>query len=149
MINNLFDRATGEAKSLKTLFDTGLLRADPPWVLARAGAGIARYGAVGAAASIAAARYPDRIAVRDELGELTYADLDHRSNAIANAWQTRGLKPGGGVALLIRNHRGFLDAFYAATKSGARLVLLNTDFGGGVEGVQEAAVVADQQRDAT
>jgi len=127
---DLFDRAAGEAKSLKTLFDTGLLRADPPWVLARAGAGIARYGAVGAAVTIAAARFPDRVAVRDELGDLTYADLEHRSNAVANAWRARGLRPGGGVALLIRNHRGFLDAFYAAAKCGARMVLLNTDFAG-------------------
>ncbi len=130
MITELFNRATGEAMSFKTLIDTGLLRVDPPWVLARAGVGVARYGAVGAAVSIAAARYPDRVAVRDELGDLTYADLDRRTNALAHAWIERGLVPGSGVALLIRNHRGFLDAFYAAAKCGARIVLLNTDFAG-------------------
>jgi fatty-acyl-CoA synthase len=130
MIGDVINRAAGEARSFKTLLETGLLRADPPRVLARAGAAIARYGAVGAAVSIAAARYPDRIGVRDELGDLTYAELEARSNAIANEWRARGLHPGGGVALLIRNHRGFIDAFYAAAKCGARTVLLNTDFAG-------------------
>ncbi|MFL6023279.1 MAG: acyl-CoA synthetase [Marmoricola sp.] len=129
-VPGLVDRVTGEALSLKTLFDTGLLRADPPWVLAKAGGAIARYGAVGAALGIAAARYPNKVGVRDELGDLTYAELDRRSNAIANQWRARGLRPGSGVALLIRNHRGFLDAFYAAAKCGARTVLLNTDFAG-------------------
>ena len=127
---DLFTRAAGEALSFKSLLDTGILRADPPWVLARAGGAMARYGAVGAALSIAAARYPDRVGVRDELGDLTYAELERRSNALANAWRSRGLQPGNGVALLVRNHRGFLDAFYAAAKCGARTVLLNTDFAG-------------------
>ncbi len=130
IVNDLINRAAGEALSFKTLFDTGLVRVDPPWVLARAGAAIARYGVVGAAAGIAAARYPDRVAIRDELGDLSYAELDGRSNALANAWRDRGLEPGDGVAILVRNHRGFLDSFYAAAKCGARTVLLNTDFAG-------------------
>ncbi|MFL6062819.1 MAG: acyl-CoA synthetase [Marmoricola sp.] len=127
---DLLERAAGEALSLKSLFETGLLRADPPWVLARAGAGIARYGAIGGAITVAAARYPHRVAVRDELGDLTYSELERRTNALANAWRERGLRPGGDVALLIRNHRGFLDAFYAAARCGARVVLLNTEFAG-------------------
>ncbi|RNL81113.1 acyl-CoA synthetase [Nocardioides marmorisolisilvae] len=130
MISDLLTRAAGEALSFKTLIDSGILRADPPWVLAKAGGAVARYGAVGAALSIAAARYPDRVGIRDELGDLTYADLERRSNALANEWRARGLEPGSGVALLIRNHRGFVDAFYAAAKCGARTVLLNTDFAG-------------------
>jgi fatty-acyl-CoA synthase len=36
---------------------------------------------------------------------------------------------GCGVAILARNHRGLLDALFGAAKSGARIVLLNTDFG--------------------
>jgi len=130
IVTDLFTRAAGEALSLKTLIDSGLLRPDPPWVLARAGTAIARYGALGAAMSIAAARFPDRVAVRDELGDLTYAEMERRTNALANQWRDLGLAPGDGVALLVRNHRGFLDAFYAAAKCGARIVLLNTDFAG-------------------
>ena len=29
---------------------------------------------------------------------------------------------------MARNHRGFLEAFFAAAKCGTRIVLLNTDF---------------------
>ncbi len=34
------------------------------------------------------------------------------------------------MAILARNHRGFLDAIFAAAKCGARIVLLNTSFAG-------------------
>lgn len=130
IINDLLGRAAGEALSFKSCVDVGLVRIDPPWVLARGAAGLARYGAMGGAIGLSAARYPDQIAVHDELGSLTYADLDRRSNALANAWRERGLRPGHGVAILARNHRGFLDATFAAAKCGARIVLLNTDFAG-------------------
>jgi fatty-acyl-CoA synthase len=64
----------------------------------------------------------------DELGELTYKQLDERSNALANAWRERGLEPGEGVAILARNHRGFIEAMFAAGKCGSRIILLNTSF---------------------
>ena len=66
----------------------------------------------------------------DERGELTYEELDERSNALANSWREHGLRAGEGVAILARNHRGFLEAVFAAAKSGARIVLLNTSFAG-------------------
>ena len=66
----------------------------------------------------------------DERGELTYKELDERSNALANSWRKQGLKAGEGVAILARNHRGFLEAVFAAAKSGARIILLNTSFAG-------------------
>ena len=43
---------------------------------------------------------------------------------------TRGLEPGDGVAILVRNHRGFLEAVFAAAKCGAKIILLNTSFAG-------------------
>ena len=36
MVLNLFSRAAGEAQSLKSMVATGMVRVDPPWVLARA-----------------------------------------------------------------------------------------------------------------
>ncbi len=130
ILTDLIGRAVGEALSLKSCVDVGLVRLDPPWVLARGGLGLAKFGAFGGAISLSAARFPDRDVVIDERGTLTYADLDRRSNALANAWRQRGLKPGAGVAVLARNHRGFLDAIFGAAKCGARIVLLNTDFAG-------------------
>jgi fatty-acyl-CoA synthase len=61
---------------------------------------------------------------------VTFADLDVRSNAIANAWRRDGVRAGHGVGILARNHRGLLDAVFAAAKCGARITLLNTDFAG-------------------
>ncbi len=55
---------------------------------------------------------------------------DDHSNAIANAWRERGLEPGEGVAILVRNHRGFLEPCSRRAKCGARIVLLNTSFAG-------------------
>lgn len=87
------------------------------------------YGPIGAAVTMAAIRYRDRVALIDDRGPLTFADIEARSNALANAWRNRGLRAGDGVGIVARNHRGFLDALFAAAKSGARIVLLNTDFG--------------------
>ncbi|MEV0362468.1 AMP-binding protein [Nocardia fusca] len=66
----------------------------------------------------------------DDLGALTFAAIEQRSNAIAAGWRQRGLRPDEGVGILVRNHRGFFDAVFAAAKCGARIVLLNTDFAG-------------------
>jgi fatty-acyl-CoA synthase len=87
------------------------------------------YGPIGAAVTTAAIRHAHRTALIDERGPLSFADLESRSNAVANSWRRRGLVAGDGVAILARNHRGFVDALFAAAKSGARIVLLNTDFG--------------------
>ncbi len=89
-----------------------------------------RYGMLGGAIAIGTIRHGERLALIDERGELSYGELDRRSNALANAWRERGLEAGEGVAILVRNHRGFLEAVFAAAKSGARIILLNTSFAG-------------------
>jgi fatty-acyl-CoA synthase len=89
-----------------------------------------RSGLLGGAVAAGAIRHGDRLALIDERGELSYRQLDERSNALANAWRRRGLEPGEGVAILVRNHRGFMDAVFAAAKCGARIILLNTSFAG-------------------
>jgi acyl-CoA synthetase (AMP-forming)/AMP-acid ligase II len=103
---------------------------EPPQRIAQLVRGLTRYGLIGGAVAVGAIRHGDRAVVIDERGELTYKELDDRSNALANAWRNEGLKPGEGVAILARNHRGFLEAVFAAAKCGARIVLLNTSFAG-------------------
>jgi acyl-CoA synthetase (AMP-forming)/AMP-acid ligase II len=71
---------------------------------------------------------PDRLAVVDELGELTFAELDDRSNRLADALRSHGVRPGDGVAVMCRNHRGFVDTSLAAAKLGADILYLNTAF---------------------
>jgi acyl-CoA synthetase (AMP-forming)/AMP-acid ligase II len=89
-----------------------------------------RFGLLGGAIAAGGIRHGDRIGLIDELGELTYKELDERSNALANGWREHGLEPGEGVAILVRNHRGFVDSVFAAAKCGARIILLNTSFAG-------------------
>lgn len=88
-----------------------------------------RYGILGAATAITAGRDRDGVALIDERGALTFGELDERTNALGNEWRRRGLGPGNGVAILVGNHRGFLEAVYAAGKCGAGVLLLNTGFG--------------------
>jgi fatty-acyl-CoA synthase len=78
----------------------------------------------------AAARYPDRVAVHDDAGSITYRELWRRSQAIAAGLRAEGVGPGVGVGLLARNHRGFIEAMTAIAATGADLVLLNTGFAG-------------------
>ncbi len=77
-----------------------------------------------------ALRSPGATAVIDEEGSLTFGELDRASNAIARALRSAGVKPGDGVGLFARNHRGFLEALSALDKLGANTLLLNTGFAG-------------------
>jgi fatty-acyl-CoA synthase len=103
---------------------------EPPHRVAQLLLGFQRYGLLGGATVAAGIRHGDRPVMIDERGEISYKELDERSNALANAWRERGLKAGEGVAILARNHRGFLEAVFGAAKCGARVVLLNTSFAG-------------------
>ena len=123
-------RAGDELYAARVCARAGLIRADSPRQLAQIALALRNWGAFGAAVAIAAIRHGDRVGVVDELGSLTFAEMDRRANALANAWHARGLRAGDGVAVLARNHRGLLDAAFACSKLGARLVLLNTDFAG-------------------
>lgn len=78
----------------------------------------------------AAQRCPDRAGLVDELGILTWRQIDRRADAFAAALQAL---PGGQpevIALMARNHRGFVDALIAANRIGADVLLLNTSFAG-------------------
>jgi fatty-acyl-CoA synthase len=88
------------------------------------------YGPAGAAVSLAAAGFGDRPALTDELGTVTFAELEQRSTALANALRSRGFKARDGMGILARNHRGLYESIIAGAKLGARTLLLNTDFAG-------------------
>jgi len=77
-----------------------------------------------------ALRDPHRIGLVDELGSLTFGEMHRRSNALARALADRGVREGDSVAIMCRNHRGFVDACVASAKLGADILLLNTAFAG-------------------
>ena len=88
------------------------------------------YGPAGAAMTLAVSSAPDRIALIDELGTETFAELDERSNALADALRERGVRSGDGLGVLVRNHRFLFESIVAGAKLGLRTLLLNTDFAG-------------------
>ncbi|MGF6887136.1 fatty-acyl-CoA synthase [Nocardia sp. GAS34] len=130
LLRALGARAWAELECLWLCAVSGVVGIDSPATLLSAGNALLRYGAMPAALRLSAARHGDRAALIDELGTLSYTELDDRSNRLANQWRRRGLRAGEGVAILARNHRGLLDAVFAAAKCGARIIMLNTDFGG-------------------
>jgi fatty-acyl-CoA synthase len=126
--HRLLHRVGNEGYYVGCCYRSGMIGIDPPVTLARLGRAYYRYGMLGGVIAAAAARFPDRSAVIDEQGELSYRELNRQVDAIANAWRAAGLKPGDGVAILTRNHRGFLQAMFAGAKCGARVILMNTGF---------------------
>ncbi|HEX3804736.1 MAG TPA: acyl-CoA synthetase [Solirubrobacteraceae bacterium] len=126
----LADRFGNEAYYLGCCFRSGMFGIEPPHRLARVVKAFGDYGMLGAGVAAAAIRHPDQLALIDEQGELTYRQLDDRVNAVATAWIGAGLKAGDGVAIMTRNHRGFLEALFAAARCGARVILMNTGFSG-------------------
>jgi fatty-acyl-CoA synthase len=126
----LAERAGDEAYFAALCVRSGLIGPEPPQRVPHLIRGFQRYGLLGGAVVAGGLRHGDRVAMIDERGELSYRALDDRTNALANAWRAHGLKAGEGVAILARNHRGFLEAVFAAAKCGARIVLLNTSFAG-------------------
>jgi fatty-acyl-CoA synthase len=130
LVRELGEKAAVNAQALAALSRSGLLAPQRPDRAVRVAAEVARRGPFGGACSAAAARWGERPGFTDERGTLTFGDLDRRSNALARAWRADGLKAGDGIAILCRNHRGFLDASFAAAKLGLRVVYMNTEFAG-------------------
>src|SRR3954451_7407003 len=90
-----------------------------------------RFGTTPAAGYTAAAgNFPDDPAIIDDLGTLSFADVHERTNALAHALRSEGLEAGDNVAVMCRNHRGWIDAVVACSKLGASALFLNTAFSG-------------------
>jgi acyl-CoA synthetase (AMP-forming)/AMP-acid ligase II len=127
----VIDQLSQKAFTAKTLVETGILRPIRPDRLARVVAALHRWGPTPAAGyTVAAIRHPEASAIIDELGVLTFADVHRRTNALANALSDAGVGEGDGVAIMCRNHRGFIDATVACSKLGAHALYLNTAFAG-------------------
>ena len=117
--------------NVKVLIDAGIVRPTRPDRLAKVLRELRRWGASPAAGvSAAAIRHPDEPMIIDELGELTFAEVQERSNKLAHAFAEKGISEGDGIAILARNHRGFVDTLLAASKLGANCLFMNTMFSG-------------------
>ncbi|WP_433327448.1 AMP-binding protein [Spirillospora sp. CA-294931] len=116
--------------ALRAVRDVGALTPIRPDRAVRVPIQYIRFGPVPATVgAMAALRFPERTALIDEKGELTHAELERRVASLATALKER-LDEGVRIGVLCRNHRGFVEALLAASRTGHDVVLLNTDFSG-------------------
>jgi fatty-acyl-CoA synthase len=123
-------RGSAELHYAIKMFEAGAFKLEPPQNVAAMVADIRRWGEFGMIPALNARRTPNRTAIIDDDGEMTFKELDDAANAVANGLLAIGVKGGDGLALLIRNHRWFLIALYGAARVGVRIILLNSEFSG-------------------
>jgi fatty-acyl-CoA synthase len=126
--------ATDKAFELKVLRESGMADLILGWRLdltARNATTLRRWGRSPATGiTLAARKFPQRTALIDERGSLTFEQLHRRSNALAHAFAGMGIGAGDGVGIMCRNHRGFVETILAVSKLGASALFLNTMFAG-------------------
>ncbi|MEU8803368.1 AMP-binding protein [Spirillospora sp. NPDC048819] len=119
---------------------SGMWRPGPPLKVARQLGALRRWGTLlGGTVVSTAARDPDAVAIIDDAGELTYGEVDARTDRLAAALGRAGTAPR--VAVLCRNHRGMVETLVACSKRGSDLLLLNT----GMSTEQLVAAVQEQE----
>ena len=131
------------AFTIATLARRGLLKPGPPAQVARQLAALRRWGfGLGGELRSAAARDPDRTAIIEERGRLSYAELLERTERLAAALRRAvGVEPADRIGLLCRNHAGLIEGMTAASLLGVDAVLVNT----GLSPAQLVAVAAEQR----
>ncbi|WP_280427625.1 AMP-binding protein [Nocardia brasiliensis] len=141
-----------QLRQVAVLQRAGVIDLRRPDQIIRTSRSVRTLGPIAGTVEIAALRFPDRIALIDESGLLTYRELAYSTNALAQAWLTQGVSARTPIGVLCRDHRGMVQALIAGAKIGARVVLLNTGFGAtqlsdvvAREGV--GAVLADDEFD--
>src|SRR4051812_43422105 len=116
-----------KSQTLATLTKAGIVRPARPDRVLHLAVALARWGPTPAAGyTVSAMRYPDEVGIVDEAGTLTFQEVHERTNALANAWKEAGIGPGDGVAIMCRNHRGFVEAVGARSQLGAHPPFLQT-----------------------
>ncbi len=131
-------------KGIVPILRTGAVRPTWPNRLVAMGVAAVRWGLTPAAAlAVSGRRFPTRVALIDEAGPLTYGDLDADITALARSLAELGVGERSIVAVMCRNHRGFLQALGAAGRLGCDHVLFNT----GLSQDQVSEVLAEQRID--
>lgn len=71
---------------------------------------------------------PDNIAVVDEVSEITYAELDRRSDLLATALIKAGVSTDTFVAIMLPRRKEFLVAVFAVFKAGGAYIPLDSEY---------------------
>lgn len=78
--------------------------------------------------AVTTARWPDRTAIVDDDGALTYRQLQDATESLARRLAADGVAPGQAVGVMCRNGRGFVAGVFAAAVLGADVVPMSTEF---------------------
>lgn len=78
--------------------------------------------------AVTTARWPDRTAIVDDDGALTYRQLRDVTESLARRLAADGVAPGQAVGVMCRNGRGFVAGVFAAALLGADVVPMSTEF---------------------
>jgi 4-hydroxybenzoate-CoA ligase/benzoate-CoA ligase len=68
----------------------------------------------------------DKVAIRDDRGEHTYAEVAEQVNRASNALRTLGVAPGDRIVMIMADTAAFISVFFGAIRMGAVPVPLNT-----------------------
>jgi fatty-acyl-CoA synthase len=90
-----------------------------PWLLGRG-------PSLALAAQIHAHAHPDKTAVVDRHGQLTWQELDGRVNQVVRALRGAGMASDDAVATVLRNGRELAEIILASQRAGMRAMPLNT-----------------------
>jgi fatty-acyl-CoA synthase len=148
---NVTDRLSQKLFTARTLAGAGIVTPTRPDRILKAVRALHAFGPTPAAGyTVSAIRHPDATALVDDLGTVTFAEVHRRTNALANSLRARGVGEGSSVAIMCRNHRGFIDTTVALSKLGAHALYLNTAFAGPqitevAEREQPTAIVYDAE----
>ena len=120
-------RFKARVRVARALWRAGIVRPRRPDTVVRSLAMLHRWGLSPAVAyALTALHQPQRIAVIDDRGALSFAEMHRRTNALARGLRESGVREGDTVAIMCRNHRGFIEATVACSKLGARVLYLDT-----------------------
>ncbi|MEH3130904.1 MAG: acyl-CoA ligase FadD12 [Mycolicibacterium neoaurum] len=125
------NRVTATVGLVDTMVRAGVIAPLRPDKYLRIAAAMARenMGITSGFAS-AAQRCGDRVGLIDELGALTWREIDQRADALAAGLQDLPSGEPHVIGIMARNHRGFVESLIAANRLGADVLLLNTAFAG-------------------
>jgi fatty-acyl-CoA synthase len=129
-LQQYLERGSAELHYLRKILESGAIGLESPQHYAAMAVDMRNWGEFGMLPAHNARRAPNKAALIDEEGTLTYKELDEAAHAVANGLIAKGVRGGDGVALLARNHRWFVIANYGAARVGARIILLNSEFSG-------------------
>ncbi len=80
---------------------------------------------IGEIITVNASKYPNKLALKDRKQQLTFNELNERTNKLANGFLKSGISKGDKVAILSNNSIEFMEVYIAAAKGGFIIVPLN------------------------